>query len=211
MEARTPSAIERELTRRGFVAGAGAGALGLSALAQAIGWLGDAAEAVAQLGLGLSPDDPEVRTTMTAFADTIVPGPAGGADGEPGAVEAGAVDELYDPFYGVAASFPFIHNDLGLTTARVLGRPARFDLSLPYAERERVVLDRIVATGDGGKNTSFLLYQGAAIVVYVAYYGTARSDLGPRYIGFPPASDGYFPDHSHRVRFRGMTRSGNPR
>jgi|SRR5712691_1364040 len=206
-----PNAIERALTRRGFVVGAGAAALGLS---QAVTWLRAASEALAQAETavaGLSPDDPEVRATMEAFADTIVPGPAGGADALPGAIEAGAVHELYDPFYGVVNSLPLLHQDLQLTTARVLGRPARFELALPYPERERVVLDRITATGDGGTSTWALLYGGAAILLYVAYYGTARSDLGPRTIGFPPASKGYWPRHSYRVRFRRMTRHGNPR
>jgi hypothetical protein len=148
---------------------------------------------------------------MAAFADTIVPGPAGGADGHPGAIEAGALDEVYDPFYGLAETFPTLHTDVQLTTVRVLGRPASFDLSLPYADRERVVLERMTATGAGGDNLASLLYGAPAVVIYIAYYGTARSHLGPKYIGFPPASNGYWPHHSYRVRFRGMTRDGNPR
>jgi hypothetical protein len=188
---------------------AGGGVFGASALATAVGWMREASEAIGQVGL--SPDDPAVRATMTAYADTIVPGPAGGADAEAGAVEAGAVEELYEPFYGAAGTYPFLHQDIQLATARVLGRPARFDLDLSYADRERVVLDRIVATGDGGDNTAYLIYQGAAVIVYVAYYGTARSELGPQYIKFPPESNGYYPRHSYRVRFRGMTKRGNPR
>jgi hypothetical protein len=188
---------------------AGGGVLGVSALATAVGWLREAADAVGQTGL--APDDPAVRRTMAAYADTIVPGPAGGADTEPGAIEARVLDELYDPFYGVSGTYPFLHNDIQLATARVLGRPARFDLELPYADRERVVLDRIVAGPNGGSNIAYLIYQGAAIIVYVAYYGTARSEVGPAYINFPPRSDGYFPRHSYRVRFRGMTKRGNPR
>ncbi len=188
---------------------AGGGVLGASALATAVGWLREASDALGQIGL--APDDPAVKRTLTAYADTIVPGPAGGADSNPGAVEAGAVDELYAPFYGTAATYPFLHNDIQLATARVLGRPVRFDLDLPYADRERVVLDRIVAGPNGGQNTAYLIYQGVAIIVYIAYYGTARSELGPQYIQFPPRSDGYFPRHSYRVRFRGMTRRGNPR
>jgi hypothetical protein len=73
-----------------------------------------------------------------------------------------------------------------------------------------VVIDRIIAGGSGGESTLYLLYQGAAILVYVAYYGTARSDAGPRYIRFPPHSDGYWPEHSYRLHFRGMTKDGNP-
>ena len=50
-----------------------------------------------------------------------------------------------------------------------------------------------------------------AVLTYFGYYGTAASDLGLRYVGLPPHSDGYWPRHSYRVRFRGMTRDGNPR
>jgi hypothetical protein len=209
MDAGRPSPIEQELTRRGFVVGAGGAALGLAALVQALRWLAEASPAAAQLGL--SPDDPAVRATMEAFADTIVPGPAGGAHAAPGAIEAGAVDEMYDPFYGAAASFPLLHHDLQLNTPLILGRLARFDLALAYPDRERVVAERIVAPGSGGSNPNWLLFQGAAILVYVSYYGTARSEAGPRWIGFPPRSSGYWPGHSYRVRFRGMTRRGNPR
>lgn len=147
---------------------------------------------------------------MAAFADTIVPGPAGGADARPGAIEAGVLDELYEPFYGAAASFPFVHNDLQVATPLVLGRPASFDLELPYGDRARVMADRITAPGSGGTNTNWVLYQGAAILVYTSYYGTAQSDLGPKTIHFPPRSDGYWPASSYRVRFRGMTKNGNP-
>jgi hypothetical protein len=209
MNAGVLSPIERELTRRGFVVGAGASAIGLGALVQALRWLADAEPAAALLGV--APGAPAVRATMAAFADTIVPGPAGRADRSPGALEAGVLDELYDPFYGASGSYPLLHEELQLTAARVLGRPVPFDLSLPYPDRERVVLDRIVAPGSGGRSPNYVLYQGAAILVYVAYYGTARSEAGPRYIGFPPASDGYWPHHSYRVRFRRMTKHGNPR
>jgi hypothetical protein len=193
------------LSRRGFFAGVGAGALGLSSLGAAIEALRGAAPAYAQLGL--SPDDPAVRATIEAYADTIVPGPAGGAHSEPGAVEAGAVDEAYDPYYGALNVFPAIHQDLQLATPLVLGRPARFDLKLPYPDRERVVLSRMTLN----PSPLYVLYQGVAIVIYVAFYGTARSELGPRFIGFPPRSDGYWPGHSYKVRFRRMTRHGLPR
>src|SRR5437660_5189050 len=79
--------IEAELTRRGLIAGASAGALALAALMQPARAL--AADARALGPLPLAPDDPQVRATMAAFADTIVPGPAGKADASPGAIEAG--------------------------------------------------------------------------------------------------------------------------
>jgi hypothetical protein len=149
---------------------------------------------------------------MAAYADTIVPGPAGGADPAPGAIEAGALDEVYDPFYNLSYAFPLIHNDLQAATPRVLGRPAQFDLSLPYPDREKVVLDRITSTGADSQhgNAQALMYAAPAVVIYIAYYGTARSNLGVQYIGFPPHSNGYFPNHTYNVSFRGMTTDGNP-
>jgi hypothetical protein len=147
---------------------------------------------------------------MRAYADTIVPGSAGGADPAPGAIEAGVVDEIYDPVYNAAGAYPFLHEDIQLATPRALGRLASFDLSLPYPDRERVVRDRIVPPNQGGANSSYLLYAATAILVYIAYYGTARSEEGVRYIGLPPHSNGYYPHHSYGICFAGMTRDGNP-
>ena len=197
------------LTRRRLIAAAGGGALALSGLAEVVRAIAAAAEQLP--AASLSPDDAGVRATMAAFADTIVPGPAGGADRHPGALEAGAVEEIYDDFYGASGTFPFLHIDLQATTPQVLGRIATFDLDLPYADRERVLIDRLEAPPDGGGGPLYVIYQGVAILVYLSYYGTARSNLGPRYIGFPPHSDGYWPHHSYRLRFRGMTRNGNHR
>jgi hypothetical protein len=195
------------LSRRRLLAHASAGAAALT-----LGGAVDALRAVAQSlpPPALSPDDPAVRATMAAFADTIVPGPAGGADPHPGAIEAGVLEEMYDPYYGANVTFPEVHNDLLTATPRVLGRPVGFDLELPYPDRERVMIDRIESFPDGGENLLFVLYTGIATLVYIAYYGTAQSREGPRYIGFPPRSDGYWPDHSYRVRFKGMTKDGNP-
>lgn len=201
---RQPGAIERELSRRGFLAGTG-GLFGLAGLLRLLESLD--AEALAQdLPPGLGADSPAVRATIEAYADTIVPGPAGGADPDPGAVEAGVVDELYDPFYGAQGSYPAIHADLQTATPLVLGRPEGFDLALPYPDRERVVLDRM-----GGGSPLGVIYAALATLVWQIYYGVASSEAGVRYIRFPPHSDGYWPRHSYGIRFRGMTRHGNPR
>lgn len=205
------SPIERALTRRGFLVGASAGALTAAGLLEVTRALAATAETLASTGPALLPSSAVVRSTMSAYADTIVPGPAGGADPAPGAVEAGVVDVIYDPFYEVAPGFPAIHEDLQSATPRVLGRPASFDLALPYRDRERVVLERMTAHGDGGEDPLGLAYSLIAVLVYFGYYGTAGSELGLRYIGLPPHSDGYWPHHSYGVRFRGMTRNGNPR
>lgn len=201
------SADSDGLTRRGLLAHAGAGAAALT-LAGAI----DSVRAFAETlpPPALAPDDPRVRETMAAFADTVIPGPAGGADRDPGAIEAGVLEEMYDPFYGAVSTFPTIHNDLLTTTPRVLGRAATFNLKLPYPEREKVLIDRITSYPEGGRNPFYVLYVGVGTLAYLGYYGTAQSRVGPRYIGFPPRSKGYHPDHSYGVRFKGMTRNGNP-
>lgn len=200
-----------ELTRRRLLALGGAGALGALGLAQAVRTIDAAAQSVIPAGPGLSPDDPAVRETIAALADTVVPGPAGGADPAAGAVEAGAVDELYSPLYGLSGTFPVVHHDAQVAAKRIVGPTATFDLRLSYADRERVLAERMQPAGQGGGNPLATAYAAVAIVTWFAYYGTARSDVGVRYIGFPPHSDGYAPGHSHRVAFRGMTADGNPR
>lgn len=205
------AAIERELSRRGFIARAGGATLGLAALVRVLAAL-DADAALAQMPREqrLLPTHADVRATVEALADTIIPGPAGGADRHAGAIEAGAVEEAYDPFYGVVTTFPALHADLQTATPLILGRPVGFDLELPYRDRERVVLDRITNPSNGGGNSLALAYIAFGILVWQAYYGVAQTGLGLRYAGLPPHSDGYWPTHSYRVRFRGMTRDGNP-
>lgn len=202
-------AIQHELTRRGFLAAAGAGAVTL-AQAQALTQAAAAALRPRAAGAALIPSEAAVRTTVAAYVDTIIPGPAGGADPDPGGIEAGALDVVYDPAYGANVVLPILHEDLQLASLGMLGR--EFDLTVPYRDRERVVVERLKSTGRyGAEGTPFiLLYAGVAIIAYVAYYGTARSTKGPEYIGFPTSSNGYR-RHSYGVRFRGMTKDGNPR
>jgi hypothetical protein len=202
--------LERELSRRGLLIGAGVSVLGMAGLVRLVDAAAAAAEALGQSGKGPAPGDTAVRASIAAIADTVVPGPAGGADRHPGAIEAEAVAEAYDDFYGVSGAYPSIHVDIQAATPLVLGRPVAFDLELPYADRERVLLDRISSTAEGGQSPLFVAYAALAIVVWFAYYGTARSTKGVEYIGFPPRSDGYWPQHSYRLSFRGMTRDGNP-
>lgn len=198
---------ERQVSRRGVLTAASLGAAGLTGVLPLL-------EQATQVANALGPAPPAapdaVRATMAAVADTIVPGPAGHADKHPGAVEAGCVDVLYDPFYDFAGAYPLVHADLQVRTPLVLLRPTTFDLDLPYADREKVLRACLSPPPGGGSNPIYILYYAVAVVVYVAYYGNARSDVGPRYIGLPVHSKGYIPHHSYYVRFDGMTEHGNP-
>jgi hypothetical protein len=203
------------LTRRRMLASGGAGLLGVTGVAAVARALADAGAAMAAtappLPARLAPTDEAVRATVAALADTIVPGPAGGGDPDPGAIEAGVLDVLYDPFYGLAATYPVLHADVQAATPAILGRDAAFDLALPYADRERVLDDRMPSWPQGGSNPTATAYELFGVLTYVAYYGQTASATGLEVIGLPPHSDGYWPRHSYRVRFRGMTTDGNPR
>lgn len=197
----------RQVSRRGVLTAASLGIAGLTGVLPLVRQATMVAEA---LGPAPAAAPDAVRATMAAFADTIVPGPAGHADTHAGAVEAGCVDELYDPFYGFSGAYPLVHADLQARTPLVLRRPAAFDLSLPYADRETVLREQLSPPPAGGTNPLYVAYYAIAVVVYVAYYGNAQSDAGPRYIGLPVHSRGYVPHHSYYVTFEGMTEHGNP-
>jgi hypothetical protein len=198
---------ERQVSRRGVLTAASLGAAGLTGVLPLIRQATAAAEA---LGPAPKAAPDAVRSTIAAFADTIVPGPAGKADKHPGAIEAGCVEALYDPFYDFAGAYPMVHADLLVRTPLVLLRPATFDLALPYPDREKVLRDCLSPPPAGGTNPLYILYYAIAVVVYVAYYGNAESNAGPRYIGLPVHSKGYLPHHSYYVTFEGMTKHGNP-
>ena len=203
-----------ELTRRRLLAAGGAGALGLVGMTSVARALVDAGAAMASTGpagASLAPTEEAVRASVAALIDTIVPGPAGGADPDPGAIEAGVLDVLYDPFYGVAEILPVLHTDVQLATPTILGRDVAFDLSLAYADRERVLDDRMPSWPQGGANPSATAYELLGILTYLAYYGQTATDKGLKVIGLPPHSKGYYPHHTYRLRFRGMTSDGNPR
>jgi hypothetical protein len=204
----------QSLTRRRLLAAGGAGALGLTSLASVAEALANAGAAMAATAAPTStpvPTSEAVRATVAALADTIVPGPAGGGDSDPGAVEAGVIDVLYDPFYGLSGVFPVLHTDVQIATPVILARNATFDLALPYADRERVLDDRMPGWPEGGSNPTALAYSLFGVLTYLAYYGQSASDVGLEVIGLPPHSDGYWPHHTYDLSFAGMTADGNPR
>jgi hypothetical protein len=202
----------RELLERGSM-------LGLAALvAQALpiaDALVRADPALAQL--------PSDDATLAAFADTIIPGrpatrtdlgdpiPAGaiaGVDPDPGAVEAGAVRLYHDERVGFDALAPPFIADL---QTRSLARGGPF-LSLPFAEREAVVLQGL----DFG-NGSRVIWEAAAAVPFTAFCAaalvvnaTASTASGYRVMGHPGTAPGGHRRFSYRRRLAvERTRSGN--
>jgi hypothetical protein len=182
------------LSRRAFLKRltiiCGSGAAGISALATG----SDAAEAVDAENTYLQEE------TLKAFADTIIPGPHSDPEGSPGGVEAGALEVLYDPYYGLK---PFI----GLLT-RNLNRSSlwwchKLFKDLDLRQRTAIVLFK--------DNFSLLklVYENAEMLVKLSFYGAIINDVGTDYISFPGPALGYF-DYSFKEQYaQPQTEDGN--
>ena len=168
----------------------GSGAVGISAFANG----SDAAGAVDAENACLQEE------TLKAFADTIIPGPHSDPEGSPGGVEAGALEVLYDPYYGLT---PFI----GLLT-RNLNRSSlwwchKLFKDLDLRQRTAIVLFK--------DYFSFfkLVYEHAEMLVKLSFYGAIINDVGTDYISFPGPAPGYF-DYSFKEQFaQPQTENGN--
>jgi hypothetical protein len=182
------------LSRRAFLKGltviCGSGAAGISALASG----SDAAEAVNAENNCLQEE------TLQAFADTIIPGLHSDPEGSPGAAEAGALEVLYDPYYGLT---PFI----GLL-CRNLNRSSlwwcrKLFKDLDLRQRTAIVLFK--------DNFSLLkwVYENAEMLVKLAFYGAIINDVGTEYISFPGPAPRYL-DYSFKEQFaQSQTENGN--
>ena len=168
----------------------GSGTAGISALATG----SDAAEAVDAKNACLQEE------TLKAFADTIIPGPHSDPEGSPGGVEVGALELLYDPYYGLK---PFI----GLLT-RNLNRSSLWwchklfkDLDL----RQRTA----IALFKDNFSLLKLVYEHAEMLVKLSFYGGIINDVGTDYISFPGPASGYF-DYSFKEQYaEPQTEDGN--
>jgi hypothetical protein len=161
--------------------------------------------------------------TLGAFADTIIPGrlatktdrgdpiPAGaiaGADLEPGAVEAGAIQLYHDPRIGFDALAPPFLADLN-TRALAQGGPF---LSLPFDKRVAVVLGGM-DFGNGDR----MLWEAAAAVPFAAFCAaalipnaTSRTASGYRVMGLPGTAPSGYRGFSYRRRLAvERTRNGS--
>jgi hypothetical protein len=129
--------------------------------------------------------------TMLAFADTIIPGPTSDPEGSVGGVEAGALEVLYDPSYGVEPFIGFLSISLNLTGMWWYGKLFK-DLDL--RQRSAIVLFK--------ENNALikLIYKQAENLVKLAFYGAIVNDLGTEYISFPGLAFGYY-DYSFDQKF----------
>jgi hypothetical protein len=160
-------------------------------------------------GLELWPDTAEASQaeewyvrleTMKAFADTIIPGPNSDPEGSVGGVEAGALEVLYDPFYGVEPFIGLLSFSLNLTGLWWYGKLFK-DLDL--RQRTAIVLFK------DNHALIKLIYQQAENLVKLAFYGAIINDLGTEYISFPGPVVGYH-DYSFDKKFaRERTEDGN--
>jgi hypothetical protein len=163
---------EGGVSRRGFVKGltflCASGVAGISGLEL---WSGEA-----------EAGDFE-EETMEAFADTIIPGPISDPEGSVGGVEAGALDVLYDPYYGLK---PFIGMLAGNLNGTSLWRYHKLFKDLDVGQRTEIVLFK--------DNNSLIkpLYEQAELLVKLAFYGGIINDVGTKYISFPGPSPGYY-------------------
>jgi hypothetical protein len=160
------------------------------------------------------------RSTLEAWADTIVPGAkrsatdraiAGACTG-PGAVQAGVWDLMTDPEVGLAPALPAFVALLDVAaTEYALAHRVRLDVTvppfvaLPFAARTALALQLL-----NPSRVDQLLWYALAAMAMLAFHTAAQLDTatavraghpGLAWIGFPvPDADGLwrFPDFSYR-------------
>jgi hypothetical protein len=209
--------VGRELSRRELIQRASALGLG-AAVAQAL----PLAQALVRADPALA-QTPVDDATLGAFADTIIPGrlaartdlgdaiPPGaiaGADPDPGAVEAGAIQLYHDSRVGFDALAPPFLADLD---TRALGHGGPF-AALPFEGRVAVVLEGL-DFGNGDR----VLWEAAAAVPFTAFCAaalipnaTSRTASGYRVMGLPGAAPHGYGNFSYRRRLSvERTRNGS--
>jgi enediyne biosynthesis protein E8 len=214
----TRGTLAGELSRRDFLAGAGA--LGLSAtIASALPYA--ARMAAPDEALADGPTD----GTLQAFFDTIIPGKPvpdlltelgnpidpkaiAGVDAEHGAVYTDALALAQNPLIGFSALEPPFLADL---QSRSLAEGGLF-LDLDYDARERVCL-----AGLDFSNSDRVVWEASAAIPFTAFCAaanvvnaTSKTAAGYAVMGHPgTAPDGYA-DFSYRMKLnRGRTKRGS--
>lgn len=140
------------------------------------------------------------KATIEAFADTIIPGPISDPEGSVGGVEAGALEVLYDPYYGLRPFIGILTRNLNRTSLWRYRKPFK-DLGLRQRKRTILFKDYFSLMKP--------VYEQAELLVKLAFYGGIINDVGTDYISFPGPSFGYH-DYSFNEKFaEEATEDGN--
>lgn len=207
-----------DLSRRGFLARAGA--LGLGAVVA--GAVPVARDLVRPAGAQAATPD-LLDATLQAFADTIIPGrkvaktesgrdvhpqAIAGVDPLPGAVETDALALYHHPLTGFDSLAPDLHADLAV---RSLAAGGTF-LSLSFDKRVGVL-----KSGLDFSNPTRVIYEAGAAVPFTAFCAaalvrnaTSAKAAGYRVMGLPGvAPNGYQTTHSYKRKLaRERTKRG---
>jgi len=213
------AALVAEVTRRGFLAQAGA--VGLGALVASAGPVAQGLVAPPAAHADPNPTD----ATLQAFADTMIPGrrvarseqgnevhplAIAGVDPLPGAVETDALALYHHPEIGFDALAPAFLGDLQVHS---LGAGGQF-LDLDFARRVQVA-----TAGLAFENPTRILWEAAAAVPFTAFCAaalvrdaTAEKAAGYRVMGLPGTAPNGYANFSYGRRLaRERTRAGSLR
>jgi hypothetical protein len=167
------------MTRRELLVGASALGVGAVVVPR---WPVSSAAARPALG----PVDP-VGAVLAAYVSTLVPGPEDDPEGTPGAVEAGAVEELHAQ---VPYIIPLVTADVQAVALATHAQP--FD-ALDYPEREALL---VAAFADPTRAAHHLV---ALAIGAGAFYADFRTRVGGTHLGFPGPSTGYLGTYTDRT------------
>lgn len=180
-------ALSSGWTRRRLLATAGALAAGGLVLPASPGASAQGLDDLLDgLDIDLDIDPAELLPTLTAYVDTLVPGPESDPDGTPGAVEAGAVEQLLEQL-PYPAIVPFVVADV---TAAALATHGTLFEALGYPEREAILVE---AFADPVRSVYHLI---AFAVATGCFYADFRNRVGSTHMGLPGPSDGYLATYS---------------
>lgn len=165
----------------GAVVGIGCTVVDASAALRWLGALGPGPVASA------APLADPVTDLLGSYLSTLVPGPGDDPSGGPGAVEAGAIDQLVAQAPYV---IPFLVADLTTATLAAHGQPFP---ALGYPEREALVVE---AFADPTRSVYHLI---ALAIGAGTFYGDFRNRAGGDWLGFPGPADGYLDTWTERT------------
>ncbi len=167
------------LTRRGLLRGAAA--VGAASVLGTLGWV-RWASAAPLLDAQVGPDP--VTALLRAYVSTLVPGPGDDPTGAPGAVEAGAVEQLEAQ---VPYIVPLLLADITGAALAAHGRPFH---TLAYAQREALL---IAAFADPVRAP----YHLAALAIGAGtFYADFVNDVGSTWMGLGGPSEGYLDSYT---------------